>query len=178
MSLLPNRKTVAALVLSASALVSLVISEHYTTTAVVPVPGDAWTVGFGTTTRPDGSPVKPGDTTTPPQALARALVDIQKYEGALKSCVDAELTQNEYDAYMQLSYNIGSGAFCASSIPAKLSAGNYEAACRTILEFDGFRDRTKPKVWNAKKKKWEYPLIKLRGLTLRREREYRLCITP
>lgn len=149
------------------------VSESYSDKAIIPVPGDVPTIGFGTT---DG--VKMGDTITPPKALVRALSDVQKFEGALKQCVKVPLSQNEYDAYLQTSYNVGSGAFCASSIPSKLAAFDYSGACKTILEFDKFRDRTKPKVFNEKKKVWEYPLVTLRGLTLRRDREYKLCITP
>lgn len=166
-----DRRTVASLTLSAAALVGIVMSEGYTPTAVIPVPGDVPTIGFGTT---EG--VKLGDKITPPVALQRALTDIQKFEGALKACVKVPLHQHEYNAYLQLSYNIGSGAFCDSSIPAKLAAFDYEGACKTILDFNKFRDRTKPKVWNAKKKKMEYPLVELRGLTLRRQREYAECI--
>lgn len=63
----PQRKTVAALTLSAAALVGIVLHEGYTDHAVIPVKGDVPTIGFGTTTG-----VKLGDTTTPPKALARA----------------------------------------------------------------------------------------------------------
>ncbi|WP_297832981.1 hypothetical protein [Thermomonas sp.] len=55
----------AALTLSAAALVGIVLHEGYTDRAVIPVKGDVPTIGFGTTTD-----VKIGDTTTPPKALA------------------------------------------------------------------------------------------------------------
>ena len=156
MSLQPRtRNALAGLSLSAAALVSLVVSESYTDRAVIPVPGDVPTIGFGTT-----SGVKLGDTIKPPQALARALTDIQKFEGALKQCVKVPLSQNEYDAYLQLSYNIGSNAFCTSTLVRKLNSGDYAGACSAIKQWDKFKGKP------------------LRGLTLRREREYQLCITP
>ena len=156
MSLQPRtRNALAGLGLSAAALVSLVVSESYTDKAVIPVPGDVPTLGFGTT-----SGVKLGDTIKPPQALARALTDIQKFEGALKSCVKVPLSQNEYDAYLQLSYNIGSSGFCGSTLVRKLNAYDYAGACLAIKQWDKFRGQP------------------LRGLTLRREREYQQCITP
>ena len=166
-----NRFAIASLTLSASALVGLAIGEGWCGTACIPVPGDVPTIGFGTT---EG--VKLGDKITPPVALQRALTDIQKFEGALKACVTAPLHQHEYNAYLQLSYNVGSRAFCDSSIPDKLAAFDYAGACKAILDFNKFRDTTKPKVWNAKKQKMEFPLVELRGLTLRRQREYRECI--
>ena len=51
------------------------------------------TSGFGTTTG-----VKLGDTTTPPKALARALTDVQQFEGALKQCVTVPLPEPARDA--------------------------------------------------------------------------------
>ena len=150
-----DRRAVASLTLSAAALVSLVMSESYTSTAVIPVPGDVPTIGFGTT---EG--VKLGDKITPPVALQRALMDVQKFEGALKQCVKVPLSQNEYDSLTSLSYNIGSGAFCGSTLVRKLNAGDYAGACLEIKRWERFQGKP------------------LRGLTLRREREYQLCITP
>ena len=53
----------------------------------------------------------------------------------LRRCISADLYQHEYDAFVDLAYNVGPAAVCRSSIPVKLAAGNYEAACRTILDF-------------------------------------------
>jgi lysozyme len=149
-----QRKTIAGLTLSAAALVGLIMSEGYSDKAIIPVPGDVPTIGFGTTTG-----VKLGDKITAPQAVARAFADVQKFEGALKQCVTVPLTQNEYDAYLELSYNIGSGAFCRSTLVRKLNAGDYAGACQQILVWDKFKGQP------------------LRGLTLRREREYQKCVS-
>jgi|GEM_PF-599275 len=72
--------------------------EGYTERAVIPVKGDVPTIGFGTTTG-----VNIGDTTTPPKALARALTDVEQFEGALKTCVTVPLAQHEYDALVSFS---------------------------------------------------------------------------
>lgn len=146
------RRLIATISLSAAALVGIVASEGYTDRAVIPVPGDVPTIGFGTT---EG--VKMGETTTPPKALARALQDVGRYEGALKLCVKVPLYQHEYDAYVSLAYNIGSRAFCGSTLARKLNQGDYPGACREILRWDRFKGQP------------------LRGLTTRREREYRQC---
>ena len=128
-----NRKAVAGLVLSAAGLVSIVLHEGYTDRAVKPLPGDVPTVGFGSTTLLDGSPVRMGDTTTPAQALARALADVQRFEGALRQCVRVPLHQHEYDAFLSFAYNVGAGKFCGSTLVRKLNAGDYAGACS---EFD------------------------------------------
>ena len=147
------RRLIVTISLSAAALVGIVVSEGYTDRAVIPVPGDVPTIGFGTT---EG--VKMGETTTPPKALARALQDVGRYEGAVRQCVKVPLHQHEYDAYVSLAYNIGSRAFCSSTLARKLNEGDYPGACREILRWDRFKGQP------------------LRGLTIRREREYRQCI--
>lgn len=148
-----QRSAIAGIVLSASALVAIVTHEGYSDTAIIPVPGDVPTIGFGTT---EG--VKPGDRITPPKALARALTDVQKFEGALKKCVTVPLHQYEYDAYVSLAYNIGPTAFCNSTLVKHLNGQAYANACQQILVWDKFRGKP------------------LRGLTIRRQAEYRQCM--
>lgn len=147
------RRLIAALALSATGLVGIVAHEGYTDRAVIPVKGDVPTIGFGTT-----GGVKMGDTITPPKALARALTDVQKFEGALKQCVTVPLHQHEYDAFVSLAYNIGEGAFCRSTLVKELNKSNYLGACREILRWDYANGRRLP------------------GLTKRREVEYRQCL--
>lgn len=147
-----ERRTLAGLALSASALVGILTHEGYSEKAYTPVKGDVPTIGFGTT-----GGVKMGDTITPPKAVARALVDVQKFEGALKQCVKVPLHQHEYDSYISLSYNIGASAFCGSTLVKQLNRGEYGAACEQILRWDKFQGKP------------------LAGLTKRRQAEYQQC---
>jgi lysozyme len=99
-----------------------------------------------------------GDTITPPVAIARALKDVQKFEGALKQCVKVPLAQHEYDAYVSFSYNVGSAAFCRSTLVKLLNQEQYELACEEL-------------------RKWVYAGgVKLQGLVNRREAERKLCL--
>lgn len=148
-----NRTQLAGLSLSAAALVGIALHEDYTSQAIIPVPGDKPTIGFGST---DG--VKLGDKITPPKALQRALQDVQQYEGAIKRCVKVPLHQREYDAYTSLTYNIGAGAFCGSTLVRKLNAQDYEGACKEILRWDRFQGKP------------------LAGLTKRRQAEFQQCV--
>lgn len=127
------RAGIAALALSASALIGIALQEGYTDKAIIPTKGDVPTLGFGTTTRPDGSPVQMGDRTNPVEALQRKQRDLVKFEGAIKRCVTVPLYQHEYDAYVDMAYNIGSGAFCGSTMVKRLNAGDYTGACNAIL---------------------------------------------
>jgi len=147
------RTVVTALTLSAAALVGLLSHEGYSDKTIIPIKGDVPTIGFGTT---DG--VKLTDRTTPVKALTRALSDVQKFEGALKTCVKVPLHQYEYDAYINLTYNIGSRAFCSSTLVKKLNAQDYAGACKEILRWDKASGRV------------------VKGLTNRRQKEYKQCI--
>lgn len=130
-----TRIAVAALSLSAMGFLGIAQHEGYTERAVVPVPGDRWTVGIGSTFRDDGTPVQPGDTITPPQAIKRSLSHIQKDETALKQCVTAPLTQYEYDTLTDFAYNYGSQAACKSSMVRLANAGRYEDACYAYARY-------------------------------------------
>ena len=148
-----DRKNIAAISLSATALVAIMLHEGYRENAYIPVAGDIPTIGFGTT-----SGVKLGDRTTPEKALQVAMKDVQSYEGAVKSCVTVPLSQNEYDAYISLSYNIGANAFCKSTLVKKLNQGQYTEACNQILRWDKYQGKP------------------LAGLTKRRQEEYKKCL--
>lgn len=147
------RMMLAVLTLSAGGFVAIAMSEGYVERAAPPAPGDVPTNGFGST----GPDIKLGDVTTPPKALARALRDVGKFEGAIRGCVTAPLSQGEFDAYTSLAYNIGAGAFCSSTLVRKVNALDYAGACVEISRWDRFRGKA------------------LAGLTIRRARERQLC---
>jgi lysozyme len=155
-----NRYSVATLSLSAAALVGMLVVEGYTDRAIVPIKGDVPTIGFGTT---EG--VKLGDKTTVEKSLVRALGDVQKFEGALKQCVKVPLSQNEYDAYIHFSYNVGSGAFCSSRMVRKLNAGDYAGACNEFDRWTYFQGRD-----------CKLPENRCGGLAKRRAQEKKLCL--
>lgn len=148
-----DRTKIASLVLSALALVGIASHEGYTDKAVIPIPGDVPTLGFGTT---EG--VKMGDKTNPVQALQRTMRDIEEKESAVKKCVKVPLYQHEYDAYISLAYNIGTGNFCGSTLVKKLNSQDYAGACKEILRWDRAQGRV------------------VKGLTVRRQKEYQQCI--
>ena len=148
-----DRTKIAALVLSAFALVGIASHEGYTDKAVIPIPGDVPTIGFGST---EG--VKLGDKTNPVAALQRTMRDIGTKESAVKKCVKVPLYQHEYDAYISLAYNIGTGNFCSSTLVKKLNQQDYAGACKEILRWDRAQGRV------------------VKGLTVRRQAEYKLCI--
>lgn len=134
-----SRIHIAALSLSAAAFVGLVLSEGYSDTAIIPITGDRPTVGFGSTFDESGRPVKAGDKITPPKAVARSLIHIQKDETRLKQCVTAPLSQVEYDILVDFAYWRGAGGACRSDVVKHINAGRYADACAAYLVLDSRR---------------------------------------
>ena len=149
-----NRTHLAALVLSAASMVGIAVHEGYRDRAYIPVAGDRPTLGFG-----DAQGVKLGDKTDPIRALIRLNQQAEVFQKEMKQCIgDVPLHQHEWDAYVSLTFNIGSGAFCKSTLVKKLQQQDYVGACTQILRWDKFQGRP------------------LAGLTKRRQEEYTKCI--
>ena len=148
-----RRMIVGALSLSAAGLLSLAGYEGFRDEAYIPVEGDVPTIGFGST-----AGVQLGDKITVTEGLERLYRDVGKAESAIGRCVTVPLTQGEYDAYTSFAFNVGSSAFCGSTLVKKLNSGDYPGAC-------------------AELKRWVYSGgRKVDGLVKRRESEYARCM--
>jgi len=130
-----QRKAIAGLALSASALVALVAHEGYTDHAAIPTRGDVPTLGYGSTTHLDGSPVKMGDTTTPVKALQRTLAYVQKQDVQMRGCITAPLHQGEYDVMSNFGYQYGIRRLCESSMVRLANAGDYAGSCAAYKQY-------------------------------------------
>lgn len=117
-----------------------------------------YTIGYGTIKYPDGRKVKKGDKITKAQAKEYKLHDLKEFESTVNTSVKVPLTQNQYDALVSLSYNIGSGAFKNSTLLKKLNSGDYKGSAEQFL------------VWNKVNSK------KVQGLVNRREAERNLFL--
>lgn len=175
------RVGVAALTLTVAGFAAYVSFEGWSPTAHPPVAADVATYGFGTTRNAAGQPLAGGEKITPVDAVRLAARDVQAHENEFRACLDrfapgVTLHQHEWDAYMSLVLNVGAPRVCESTIPAKLRAREYSAACRAILDFNGYC--TKPKVRNAAGKRVCPPgaLVRLKGLTARRQAEFKTCM--
>lgn len=85
---------------------------------------------------------------------------LEAHGRAMLECVNVPISPNEYAAYTLFSYNVGSGAFCRSSLLRKLNQDDHVGACNGLME------------WNKAGGKV------VRGLTIRREFERKLCLKP
>lgn len=166
-----QRIAVALLSLSAAGFIQLVTEESYVEQAMVPTKGDRPTLGFGSTFYPDGSPVKLGDRTTPVRALviAKAHVDVEE-QRFRASLAGVYLTQAEFDLYMNWTYQFGIGNWRISSMRTHLQAGNYRAACDSLLEWrrQGGRDCALPENWGPQG---------CRGVWTRQQERHKQCLS-
>ncbi|EPF72535.1 lysozyme, partial [Acinetobacter gyllenbergii] len=87
-----------------------------------------WTIGFGTTIYPNGIKVKRGDSCTKAQAMSFFQHDLRRFEATVNQVVKVTITQNQFDALVSLTYNIGEGAFKDSTLLKKLNAGDFMGA--------------------------------------------------
>lgn len=121
-------------------------------------PANVWTIGIGTTIYPNGVKVKKGDKCTLEQAHEYLAHDMIEFEKTVNDSVKVPLSQNQFDALVSLTYNIGSAAFKNSTLLKKLNAKDFTGAA------DQFP------VWNKGGGKV------LKGLVRRREAERALFL--
>ena len=147
-----NRQAVAAMAISAAALVGIASHEAFRSTTYKDS-GGIPTLGYGET-----KGVVAGQTTTPERALKKLLESADEHAQEMNKCITVPLYQYEFDAYLSFTYNVGTGAFCRSTLVKKLNAQDYSGACKELLKWD--------KVGNKQ----------LAGLARRRQAEYFTCI--
>lgn len=94
-------------------------------------PAGVWTIGYGTTVYPDGTPVKQGDTII--QAKADAMLIDYVYNQIEPHIRDLCLTDNQREALNSLIYNIGWPAFAKSKCYKAIKARDY---CTAYVEWD------------------------------------------
>ena len=88
-------------------------------------PAGRWTIGYGHT-----NGVEKGQKITKKQAESFLKEDIELYEDGVNKYVSAPLTQNQFDALVSFTYNVGLGAFKTSTLRQKLNAGDYTGAAK------------------------------------------------
>lgn len=87
-------------------------------------PAGVWTAGYGST----GPDIHEGTVFTKEQAEERLRKDLRRFEEAVSITVHVPLEQNEFDALTLLAYNIGTSAFCTSTLLKKLNKGDKAGA--------------------------------------------------
>ena len=144
--------TVAALA------VSMVCGFEGLRTAAYTDPVGIPTICFGET-----KGVRLGDTATADQCKAMLDNRLADFSVAIDRCLPADLPAPAYAAFLSASYNIGTTAFCSSSMARRARAGDLAGACDALTMWD------KATVGGV--------AVRLPGLTARRAEERAMCLT-
>ena len=115
-----------------------------------------WTIGYGHT----GPDVKAGMTITQQQAEQLLINDLARFEKGVSALVQTPIGQNQFDALVSFSYNLGLGSLQQSTLLRLLNAGNFQAAADQFPRWDHAGGK------------------KVSGLTARRAAERQLFLTP
>ncbi|UYW28244.1 lysozyme [Methylorubrum extorquens] len=102
--------------------------------------------------------VRLGQSYSKAQCDAMLLKGLAEFAEGMEACITRPMGDDVYVAFLDLSYNIGVGAFCKSSVARLYNAGERRASCRAILAWNKAGGRVVP------------------GLVSRREREQALCL--
>jgi lysozyme len=84
-------------------------------------PAQVWTIGYGHT-----ASVKEGDVCTQEDANRMLSEDLEEFEGYVREAVTVPLEQNEFDALVAWTYNLGPGNLRSSTMLKKLNDSKFE----------------------------------------------------
>jgi lysozyme len=128
-----------------------------------------WTICYGET-----KGVRPGQKATKPECDAMFARSITSHEIGMRRCLrepgpmlaaraavaadNHAIPTGSYVAFVSLTYNIGVGGFCHSSLPRLINAGDIRAACNALPAFNRAGGRV------------------VQGLVNRRAAERKLCL--
>lgn len=118
-------------------------------------PAGVLTIGYGTT-----KGVYRGEVITEAQAEQFLFRDLAGFEAAIKKYVRVPLNQNQFDALVCFTYNVGSGNLASSTLLKRLNAGAYNEVPGQLMRWNKGGGRVLP------------------GLTDRRSAEGALWNTP
>ena len=118
-----------------------------------PDPIGIWTICYGET-----KGVRQGDYKTDEECLNSLAGELTDHHNKMMLYIKTPLSLKEEAAYLSFTYNIGVGAFSQSTLLRNLNSGNHVEACNQLLRWDKAGGK------------------RLRGLTLRRQAENKLCL--
>lgn len=100
-----------------------------------------WTIGHGSTRYANGKAVIPGDKLDNEELADLLLLStLGQFEDAVTSYVLVPLSQNQYDALVSFTYNLGTHALLQSTLLQKLNMKDYAAAANGFAPWNKITD--------------------------------------
>lgn len=115
-------------------------------------------VGVVTICDGDTTNVKMGQRATHAECDARLIEQLRIHERGMDKCLKVDLPFETKKALLSFTYNVGVGAFCKSTLLIKVNIGDTRGACDELLKWNRAGGRV------------------VRGLTIRREEERKMCL--
>jgi lysozyme len=119
-----------------------------------------WTQGYGETRGVTAS----SPPVTREVAAAAVLRRADEFGKQIDRCIRAPLTQNQYDAILSATYNVGGSLVCGSTLQRLANAGDSAGMCSQLLRWNKLRDARTGQLRVSN------------GLDNRRKAEYALCV--
>ena len=116
-------------------------------------PVGIWTICYGET-----KGVSKGNYKTDEECLDSLAEELTEHHKKMVMYIKTPISEKEEAAYLSFTYNVGVGAFSKSTLLNKLNSGDRVGACNQLLRWDKAGGK------------------KLKGLTLRRQSENKLCL--
>ncbi|MEJ8673256.1 lysozyme [Chromobacterium amazonense] len=117
---------------------------------------DVWTIGYGHT----GPDVRAGLSISDSQATQLLSQDLRRFEQGVSNLVKVAINQNQFDALISFSYNLGLGNLQSSTLLRLLNQGDYRGAAGQFPLWDKAGGKVLP------------------GLQKRRQAEQALFLSP
>lgn len=151
-----NKKTLAAIVGAGAAASLFILTPSFegTVTKTYKDLGGVLTYCAGAT-----EDAQWGKTYTHEECKEQLDYDLARHAEGMMKCIKVELTEGQKVAFVDLTFNIGVGNFCLSTVARKANLGDVKGSCEAIL------------MWNKVQGK------EIRGLTRRRMAERDICLT-
>ncbi|MDE6314164.1 MAG: glycoside hydrolase family protein [Lachnospiraceae bacterium] len=89
------------------------------------------TIGYGHT-----GDVAAGQVITQQRADELMVKDLERFERGVERCVTVPLTQEQFDALVSFSYNLGTGSLQKSTLLRKLNGKDYQGAAQEFVKWN------------------------------------------
>jgi lysozyme len=123
--------------------------------------GEPWTIGWGSTGQDpfNGGRIRKGTIWTREQADTRFRQHLAQFEAAVNKAIKVPTTQNQFDALVSWTYNVGEAAMAKSTLISHHNARRFNDAANEFLRWNRAGGRV------------------MAGLTRRREAERKLYLS-